>query len=62
VTTALRFHPGELLLALPVRLSAVVLLGVSLVGGIVFEVVFRCRAWRCAAARRPDALAGGYGT
>jgi sterol desaturase/sphingolipid hydroxylase (fatty acid hydroxylase superfamily) len=27
-TTALRFHPGELLLALPVRLAAVVLLGV----------------------------------
>ena len=40
VTTALRFHPGELLLALPVRLFAVGLLGVPLVGIIVFEVVF----------------------
>ena len=40
VTTALRFHPGELLLALPVRLLAVTLLGVPVVGVIVFEVVF----------------------
>jgi len=40
VTTALRFHPGELLLALPVRLLAVSLLGVPVVGVIVFEVVF----------------------
>lgn len=40
VTTALRFHPGELLLALPVRLAAVALLGVSVTGVIVFEVVF----------------------
>jgi len=40
VTTALRFHPGELLLALPVRLAAVALLGVPILGVIVFEVVF----------------------
>jgi sterol desaturase/sphingolipid hydroxylase (fatty acid hydroxylase superfamily) len=40
VTTALRFHPGELLLALPVRLLAVTFLGVPVVGVIVFEVVF----------------------
>jgi sterol desaturase/sphingolipid hydroxylase (fatty acid hydroxylase superfamily) len=40
VTTALRFHPGELLLALPVRLLAVTLLGVPIVGVIVFEAVF----------------------
>jgi len=40
VTTALRFHPGELLLALPVRLAAVAALGASVVGIIVFEVVF----------------------
>ncbi len=40
VTTALRFHPGELLLALPVRLLAVAALGVPLLGVIVFEVVF----------------------
>lgn len=40
VTTALRFHPGELLLALPVRLVAVALLGVPILGVIVFEVVF----------------------
>jgi sterol desaturase/sphingolipid hydroxylase (fatty acid hydroxylase superfamily) len=40
VTTALRFHPGELLLALPVRLLGVAVLGVPVVGVIVFEVVF----------------------
>jgi sterol desaturase/sphingolipid hydroxylase (fatty acid hydroxylase superfamily) len=40
VTTALRFHPGELLLALPVRLAAVVVLGVSPEGVLVFELVF----------------------
>jgi len=40
VTTALRFHPGELLLALPVRLAAVVGLGVPPEGVLVFELVF----------------------
>lgn len=40
VTTALRFHPAELLLALPVRLVAVVLLGVPVAGVVVFEVLF----------------------
>ena len=40
VTTALRFHPGELLLALPVRLAAVVALGVPPQGVLVFELVF----------------------
>jgi sterol desaturase/sphingolipid hydroxylase (fatty acid hydroxylase superfamily) len=40
VTTALRFHPGELLLALPVRLFGVMILGVPILGVIVFEVIF----------------------
>jgi sterol desaturase/sphingolipid hydroxylase (fatty acid hydroxylase superfamily) len=40
VTTALRFHPGELLMALPLRLAAIVLVGVSPLGVLVFEVVF----------------------
>lgn len=40
VTTALRFHPGEILLALPVRLAAVVALGVPPEGMLAFEVVF----------------------
>jgi sterol desaturase/sphingolipid hydroxylase (fatty acid hydroxylase superfamily) len=40
VTTALRFHPGELLLALPVRLGAIVLLGVPPQGVLAFELVF----------------------
>lgn len=40
VTTALRFHPGELLLALPLRLLAIAVLGVPIAGVIVFEVIF----------------------
>lgn len=40
VTTALRFHPGELLLALPLRLAAVVALGVPPAGVLLFEIVF----------------------
>ncbi len=40
VTTALRFHPGELLLALPLRLLAVAVFGVPIAGVIVFELVF----------------------
>ena len=40
VTTALRFHPGELLLALPVRIGAIVLLGVPPEGVLLFELVF----------------------
>ena len=39
-TTALRFHIGELLLALPLRLLAVAILGVSIPGVIVFELIF----------------------
>ena len=39
-TTALRFHPGELILSLPLRLVAVAALGVPVVGVIVFEVYF----------------------
>ena len=40
VSTAARFHPGELLLSLPVRLAAIVALGASPAGVIVFEIVF----------------------
>jgi sterol desaturase/sphingolipid hydroxylase (fatty acid hydroxylase superfamily) len=40
VSTALRFHPGELLLALPVRLMAVVVLGAPVSAVLAFEVVF----------------------
>ena len=40
VSTGLRFHPGELVLSLPVRLAAVVALGASAAGVLVFEVVF----------------------
>jgi sterol desaturase/sphingolipid hydroxylase (fatty acid hydroxylase superfamily) len=39
-STALRFHPGELLLALPVRLTAVVAFGIPIEGLIAFEVWF----------------------
>jgi sterol desaturase/sphingolipid hydroxylase (fatty acid hydroxylase superfamily) len=40
VTTALRFHPGEIVLSLPVRLAAVTVLGAPALGVVVFEVVF----------------------
>ena len=40
VTTALRFHPGELLLALPLRLVMVAALGLPVMAVIVFEVIF----------------------
>ncbi len=40
VTTALRFHPGELLLALPVRLAAIIALGAPPAGVLAFELVF----------------------
>lgn len=39
-TTALRFHPGELLLSLPLRLAAVVAFGVPVLAVVVFEVCF----------------------
>ena len=40
VSTGLRFHPGELLLSLPVRLAAVVLLGAPVAAVLVFEIAF----------------------
>ena len=39
VSTALRFHPGELVLSLPLRLLAVVLLGAPAVAVVAFEAV-----------------------
>jgi sterol desaturase/sphingolipid hydroxylase (fatty acid hydroxylase superfamily) len=39
-TTALRFHPVELLLALPLRLAGIAVLGISPLGVLVFELVF----------------------
>ncbi len=40
VSTAVRFHPGELLLSLPLRLTAVVLIGASAEAVVLFEIVF----------------------
>lgn len=40
VSTALRFHPGELLLSLPLRLAAVVVLGAPATAVVLFEIVF----------------------
>jgi sterol desaturase/sphingolipid hydroxylase (fatty acid hydroxylase superfamily) len=40
VSTAARFHPGELLLSLPVRLSAILLLGAPVGGIVLFELIF----------------------
>ena len=63
VTTALRFHPGELLLALPIRLVAVVALGVPIAGVIVFEVIFAfanfCEHGNIDLPRKVEAPLGG---
>jgi sterol desaturase/sphingolipid hydroxylase (fatty acid hydroxylase superfamily) len=40
VSTGVRFHPGELLLSIPVRIAAVTALGASPIGIVVFDVVF----------------------
>jgi sterol desaturase/sphingolipid hydroxylase (fatty acid hydroxylase superfamily) len=40
VSTGVRFHPGELLLSLPIRLAAVALLGAPAGAVVFFEVVF----------------------
>ena len=39
-STALRFHPGELLLSLPLRLLAVALLGAPAIAVVAFEALF----------------------
>jgi sterol desaturase/sphingolipid hydroxylase (fatty acid hydroxylase superfamily) len=39
-STGVRFHPGELVLSLPVRLSAVAALGTSPEAVVLFEVLF----------------------
>lgn len=40
VSTALRFHPGELVISLGVRLVVVTITGLPLLGLIVFEIVY----------------------
>jgi sterol desaturase/sphingolipid hydroxylase (fatty acid hydroxylase superfamily) len=40
VSTGVRFHPGELLLSLPIRVAAVVLVGASVEAVLAFEIVF----------------------
>jgi sterol desaturase/sphingolipid hydroxylase (fatty acid hydroxylase superfamily) len=40
ISTAVRFHPGELLLSLPVRVAAVLLVGAPVEAVLVFEAVF----------------------
>lgn len=40
MTTALRFHPGELLLSLPLRLAAIVAVGAPAAAVVAFEIVF----------------------
>jgi sterol desaturase/sphingolipid hydroxylase (fatty acid hydroxylase superfamily) len=42
VSTGLRFHPGELLLSLPIRLAAVLLLGAPVRAVLAFEIAFTC--------------------
>jgi len=40
VSTAARFHPGEILMSVPVRLAGIALLGAPVVGVLVFELLF----------------------
>ena len=40
VSTGVRFHPGELLLSLPLRLTAIVLLGAPPEAVVAFEILF----------------------
>lgn len=40
ISTALRFHPGELLPSLPLRLAAVIALGASPAAVVTFEILF----------------------
>jgi sterol desaturase/sphingolipid hydroxylase (fatty acid hydroxylase superfamily) len=40
VSTGVRFHPGELLLSLPIRLAAVTAVGAPAPAVVIFEVVF----------------------
>jgi sterol desaturase/sphingolipid hydroxylase (fatty acid hydroxylase superfamily) len=42
VSTALRFHPGEVLMSLPLRLLAILLLGAPVLGVLAFEGLFMC--------------------
>jgi sterol desaturase/sphingolipid hydroxylase (fatty acid hydroxylase superfamily) len=42
VSTALRFHPGEILLSLPLRLTAILVLGAPVAGVLAFEALFMC--------------------
>ena len=40
VSTGVRFHPGELVLSLPLRLAAVTAIGAPVIGVVVFEILF----------------------
>jgi sterol desaturase/sphingolipid hydroxylase (fatty acid hydroxylase superfamily) len=40
VSTGVRFHPGELVLSLPIRLVAIAALGAPVSGVILFELIF----------------------
>ncbi len=40
ISTGLRFHPGELLLSLPLRLAAILVLGAPAAAVLVFELLF----------------------
>ena len=43
VTTGIRFHPGEVVLSMLIKLGAVVIIGASPVAVLVFEVVLKRR-------------------
>jgi sterol desaturase/sphingolipid hydroxylase (fatty acid hydroxylase superfamily) len=44
VTTGVRFHPGEILLSMLVKLAAVILLGAPALGVMLFEIILNATA------------------
>lgn len=61
-TSALRFHPGEILLAVPVKLLAIAALGTPLVGVLVFDALFgAANALEHGNFDLPDGLERGLG-
>lgn len=57
VSTALRFHPGEVLLSIPIRSMVIILLGLPWYGVFVFEILFTvCNFFEHANLRLPEKI------
>jgi sterol desaturase/sphingolipid hydroxylase (fatty acid hydroxylase superfamily) len=57
VSTALRFHPGEVLLSVPIRSMVIILLSLPWHGVLVFEIIFTvCNFFEHANLRLPEKI------